>query len=148
MFTRRFILTAGLSILALALSSIGAAQSLVGRRTALRGYDPVSYFSPGHAERGSEQFTAPFDDATYWFKSADHRALFVADPERYAPRYRGYCAVSMSHGRKIEANPEVWAIINDRLYVFGSADGKTAFHGDSQAIERANANWSELGKTR
>jgi hypothetical protein len=106
MFTRRFILTAGLSILALALSSIGAAQSLVGRRTALRGYDPVSYFSPGHAERGSEQFTAPFDDATYWFKSADHRALFVADPERYAPRYRGYCAANLSRGRRARRIPK------------------------------------------
>src|SRR5271157_4693400 len=48
------------------------------KRLALKGYDPVSYFTEGHPEKGSSEYSAAFDDATYWFKNAEHRALFVA----------------------------------------------------------------------
>ena len=54
------------------------------KRLALKGYDPVSYFTEGRPEQGSAEYQASFDDATYWFKNAEHRALFVADPDRYA----------------------------------------------------------------
>ena len=145
---RRFILVAGVSALALTLSGTGAAQSQVRRRTALWGYDPVSYFTPGQPERGSKEFTAAFDDATYWFKSAEHRTMFIADPEHYAPRYSGYCAITVSRGRKTEADPEVWAIMNGKLYVFANAQGMAAFRADREAIEKANANWSALRKTQ
>ena len=45
--------------------------------------------------------------------------MFAADPERYAPQYDGYCAVSMSMGKKAEPDPEAWAIAEGKLYVFG-----------------------------
>src|SRR5439155_3955024 len=69
-------------------------------RVALKGYDPVSYFTGGKPERGSAEFTFAFDDTTYWFKSAEHRAKFAADPEHYAPQFDGFCAVQLSRGRK------------------------------------------------
>src|SRR5439155_25427460 len=56
------------------------------------------------------------------FKSADHLAKFVADPERYAPQYGGYCAVTMSGGEKGPANPEAWIISDGKLYVFRSEE--------------------------
>ncbi|MGE5271047.1 MAG: hypothetical protein ACM3JG_15400, partial [Thiohalocapsa sp.] len=45
-------------------------------RVALKGYDPVAYFTDGKPAKGSPDFTAEFDDATYWFANAAHRALF------------------------------------------------------------------------
>ena len=51
-----------------------------GKRLALSGYDPVSYFTDGHPEKGSSNYQASYDDATYWFKTPEHRATFVADP--------------------------------------------------------------------
>jgi hypothetical protein len=47
-------------------------------RTALWGYDPVSYFTVGHPEQGSAEFSFRFDDATYWFVSEEHRKMFAA----------------------------------------------------------------------
>ena len=76
------------------------AMSAPGPRIALDGHDPISYFDAGRPEKGSSQFSFAFDDAVYWFKSAGHLAKFVADPERYAPQYGGYCAVTMSGGEK------------------------------------------------
>src|SRR4051812_32749156 len=86
-------------------------------RVALSGYDPVTYFTPGRPEKGLPEFSAPFDDAIYWFTSAEHRAIFVGDPDRYAPQFNAFCAVMVSRGTKREADPEAWAIMEGKLYV-------------------------------
>ena len=101
-------------------------------RTALWGYDPVSYFTAGHPERGSAQFSFRFDDTTYWFASEEHRKMFVADPERFAPQFRGFCTLSVARGLKIEVDPEAWAIWNGKLYVFGSKRRRAGVHGQSR----------------
>src|SRR5436853_490719 len=44
------------------------AMASSGPRIALKGYDPVSYFTDGKPEPGSKEFTYAFDDTTYWFK--------------------------------------------------------------------------------
>ena len=80
---------------------VAVAAAAAEKRLALKGYDPVSYFTEGRPEQGSAEYQASYDDATYWFKSAEHRALFVADPDRYAPLFRGYCTVTLAHGAKL-----------------------------------------------
>ena len=97
-------------------------------RVALKGYDPVSYFTNGKPEKGSAEFTYAFDDTTYWFRSAEHRDKFAADPEHYAPQFDGYCAVQLSRGRKVEADPDAWTITNGKLYVFSGQRGLPIFN--------------------
>jgi len=97
-------------------------------RVALNGYDPVSYFTDGKPEQGSAEFSFAFDDTTYWFKSAEHRTKFAADPEHYAPQFDGFCAVQLSRGRKVEADPEAWTITNGKLYVFSGKRGLPIFN--------------------
>ncbi len=116
-----------------------------GPRVALKGYDPVSYFTDGKPVQGSKEFTFAFDDTTYWFKSAEHRDKFASDPERYAPQFDGYCAIQISRGHKVEADPEAWAITNGKLYVFAIKKGVPLFNKESVAIaEKASENWQKL----
>ena len=116
-----------------------------GPRVALNGYDPISYFEDGRPEKGSGEFTFAFDDTTYWFKSTEHRDKFAADPEQYAPQFDGYCAVQLSRGRKVEADPEAWTITNGKLYVFSGKRGVPIFREQAVAIaEKAGENWSKL----
>src|SRR5258705_604673 len=116
-----------------------------GVRIAMDGYDPISYFDAGRPEKGSSQFSFAFDDAVYWFKSADHLAKFVADPERYAPQYGGYCAVTMSGGEKGPANPEAWTISDGKLYVFAVKRGVEKFNSNPAEIAAlANASLQKL----
>jgi hypothetical protein len=149
MMSRRIVLTGAMSVLGLAWAgAISHAQtSSSGKRVALSGYDPVSYFTAGRPEKGSPQFTFVFDDASYWFRDAEQRALFAADPERYAPQYDGYCAISLSGGKKLEPDPEAWAIAEGKLYVFG-AKRAVAMFAENQAgmVSQANANWQTLRK--
>ena len=118
-------------------------------RVALKGYDPISYFTDGKPEKGSSEFTFAFDDTTYWFKNAEHREKFAGDPERYAPQFDGYCAVQLSRGRKVEADPEAWTITNGKLYVFSGKPGVPIFQDQPVAIARkASENWPGLRATQ
>ena len=128
---------------ALALSTPVQAESPA--RTALWGYDPVSYFTVGHPEQGSAEFSFQFDDTSYWFASEEHRKMFAADPEHYAPQFKGYCALSVARGLKIEADPEAWTIWNGKLFVFGSKDAVPKFKANpGEFADKANAAWASL----
>jgi YHS domain-containing protein len=136
---------------AVAAASIGGAAraqsagSASGMRVALKGYDPVSYFTDGKPEKGASEFSFAFDDTTYWFKSAEHKAKFAAEPERYAPQFDGYCAMQLSRGIKSEADPEVWTITNGKLYVFSKKPAIPKFQEAPAAIaEKAKENWRQL----
>jgi YHS domain-containing protein len=147
-FSRRSILTGLLTlVLAAARRAPLAAEAApaAGKRLALSGYDPVSYFVDGHPEKGSIDYQASYDDATYWFKTPEHRATFVADPDHYAPQFQGFCAVTLSRGAKYEADPEAWVIADGKLYVFGSKQAVPIFEAQTASvIEKATDNWAKL----
>jgi YHS domain-containing protein len=118
-----------------------------GRRLALRGYDPVAYFTLGRPVKGNATFWYAFDDAIYHFASVEHRAKFAADPERYAPQYAGFCAAAMSRGEKHEPDPEAWAIVNGKLYVVALKERIEQFKRKPDAfIGKADANWPNVKK--
>ena len=57
---------------------------------AIKGYDTVAYHTENQAVKGSRQFSYEWNDAKWYFASAENRDLFAADPGRYAPQYGGY----------------------------------------------------------
>jgi YHS domain-containing protein len=69
---------------------------------ALHGYDVVAYFTDRQATLGKAELTATHDGGTYRFASAEHRAAFLADPEKYLPRYGGFCAYGVANGYKVK----------------------------------------------
>lgn len=116
-------------------------------RVAIGGYDPVAYFTSGQPTRGSATFAYDWDGTRYYFASAANRALFVADPEKYAPQYSGHCAGTMARGFRAEPDPKNWVIAGGRLFVFAAAGGPARFSGPEGAdlIRRADANWQASG---
>ena len=79
--SRRAVLATALTAGTLGLVRVSVAQTPpTGRRIALKGYDPVAYFEEAQPQKGHEALWFAFDDAVYLFKSAEHRAKFIADP--------------------------------------------------------------------
>ena len=112
---------------------------------AIKGYDPVGYFTDGRPLVGRAEFQYTWDEARYRFASAQHMTLFRTDPDRYAPQFAGSCAMALSKGVKIEANPENWLISNGRLFVFAGSDGPEKFAADPDGrAAAAHANWQKL----
>ena len=70
-----------------------------------------------------------------------------ADPDRYAPQFAGLCAAGVAAGKRVEANPELWAIVNGRLYVFASLKAKETLEKDPDAVlARAHGGWRPTGR--
>ena len=62
-----------------------------GDGVAMDGFDPVAYYN-GEPLRGSEQFTAQWEDLTFWFSSQEYLDLFLASPDKYMPNSGGISA--------------------------------------------------------
>lgn len=114
---------------------------------AIRGYDPVAYFTDRKPTHGAPDLEYDWQGLRYRFSSAKHRELFIADPARYAPRLGNYCAMALSKGELVEADPENWLISDGQLYVFGKAVGPELFQKALAGnIASANRNRTLLPK--
>jgi YHS domain-containing protein len=94
---------------------------------AIKGYDPVTYFTDAKPARGLPEFEYEWDEQRYRFSSAAHRELFKADPAHYAPQFANFCAMSLAQGEIVEADPENWLISDGKLYIFGKSVGPELF---------------------
>lgn len=84
---------------------------------AIRGYDPVAYHTLGAPTPGSAEHAFEYQGATWHFANAQHRQMFVADPETYVPAYGGYCAYGVARGYLVKIEPDQWEIVDGRLYL-------------------------------
>ncbi len=110
---------------------------------AIKGYDPVAYFTDGKPVQGLPELEYRWDEYRWRFSSAAHREMFKADPVRYAPQFGNYCAMALSLGQVVVADPENWLVSDGKLYVFGkpAPAGPALFQTHlSENIEKANRN--------
>lgn len=84
---------------------------------ALQGYDPVAYFTLGAATMGNPNISREWSGATWLFSTAEHRDLFDADPNKFAPAFGGHCAVGKVMGQDLKGSAKRWRIKDDRLYM-------------------------------
>ena len=131
--------------LVIALAVWGAVIAGDAPRLVLKGHDPVAYFTEGKPVQGSPQFAHDWDGGRYYFTSARNRDTFAGDPDRYAPRFGGYCMGSMSRGKFNAGDPRAWIISDGKLYVFGNVKFKHIAEKDPAfvpaRIPAAEANW-------
>lgn len=115
---------------------------------AIKGYDPVAYFTDGHAVKGTREYVYEWNNAKWYFKDDSHRNLFAADPERYAPRYGGYCAATLaSTGEAAGVDPQAFKIIDGKLYLSWNKKLIDKFaDGGDKAIQTADENWSKINQ--
>lgn len=118
------------------------AVNVDAKGVSLKGYDPVAYFTKGKPTPGRADITASHAGATYQFATTEHRDLFRANPARYAPQYGGSCAMGVSLEKKLDGDPLVWHIANDKLYVNVNEDVQTRYLEDVTGNnKRADSIW-------
>jgi YHS domain-containing protein len=132
----------------LALPSLAQTKTLLNldkTGVATQGYDPVAFFTDNKPVKGTTQWVAKRDGATYLFASKEHRDLFLKEPAKYKPVFGGYCAYGVSHNKLAEVDVEAFQIVDGKLLMQYSKGVRDDFNKDTKGnLSKANANWPGL----
>lgn len=114
---------------------------------AIKGYDPVAFFTQSKAMKGADSLTYNWNDANWYFTSRENMEKFKANPTAYAPQYGGYCAYGASdgEGHKAPTETDTWTIVNGKLYFNYNKKVKGFWvKKEDELIKKADANWEAL----
>ncbi|NIZ61388.1 hypothetical protein DL239_10415 [Sedimentitalea sp. CY04] len=146
----RFFLAAA-TAMTLGLPAFAGEQYIDETGFAVSGYDVVAYRDLASNAIGTQQtagvagrasITAEYNDATFAFSTKENRAKFLESPELYAPQYDGHCAYGVSKGGKVPGNPNLWRIVDDKLYLNITTVVTGFWEEDIPGnINLANGNW-------
>jgi YHS domain-containing protein len=127
-----------------ALQPVNAVADGDDERVMLKGHDVVAYFTQGRHALGSSQFKSVYEGVTFRFASAEHKALFDANPKKYQPEYGGYCANGIAYAIPWGGDADTWRMIDGRLFINGGPGSKAAFELDlKRNIELADRYWRD-----
>ncbi|TGK01604.1 YHS domain-containing protein [Leptospira langatensis] len=116
-------------------------------KIAIRGYDPVAYFTESKPKEGDSKFSLNWKGAEWKFSSKKNMEIFSKNPENYAPQYGGYCAYAMRDGETYEIDPKAWKIVSGKLYLNYNEKVNGFWERDIPGnIAKADAQWKVLPK--
>lgn len=109
------------------------------------GYDVVAYFTESKPVEGKDDYQTEYQGADWYFSSQENLDTFVADPEKYAPQYGGYCAWAVAEGGLYKGDPSYWTVLDGKLYLNYDAEVQTKWNKDQPGfISTANKNWPNI----
>ena len=137
---------AGLALLFLLLQPAWAVKPVnAPDGVAIEGFDVVAYFTDGGEAKGETEFMHKWKGAIWLFKNAANRDLFAASPEKYAPQYGGYCALSVANGKASKGSGEAWHIEDGKVYLNYDKDVRRRWLMDTRGnIHKADDWWPRL----
>jgi len=113
--------------------------------TAIKGYDTVAYFTENAPREGVEAYSYEYKGATWLFVSAEHRQLFIENPDKYAPQYGGYCAYAVAKNATASIQPDLFTVLKGKLYLNNSPSINQKWNANKDAyIQSADQNWPLL----
>jgi len=114
---------------------------------AIKGYDPVAYFTEERAVKGHEELSYRWLGADWQFTSEKHKQLFTQNPVKYAPQYGGHCSDGIAYGSMTtNIDPQAWRIIDGKLYLNYDQGAATEIEEIEGQLGKAEENWPEIRK--
>ena len=140
---RPALLTLAMALLAAPIPALAA--DFTHSTPGVSGYDVVSYQTGEKPLRGNGNHVATHEGVTYLFINNENKETFERNPDRYVPAYGGFCAYGVAVGKKFEADPDVWKVVDDRLYLNLDTKIQSIWNEDNSSnIRKADANWAKI----
>ena len=101
----------------------------------------------GIPTKGNSNITVTIDDnVVYRFSTEENRVIFSENPEKYKPRFGGFCANAVSDNNLFYINPQTFSIQNEHLLLFYSNDAMSSMDkwkagGAAEKLARADTIW-------
>jgi putative intracellular protease/amidase/YHS domain-containing protein len=112
-----------------------AAPGATASELSLKGLDPVLLVG-GKEVAGDKAIALERGGLRYLFTSNETRGEFERDPSRYEVQMKGDCAAMPG----VRGNPELFAVVKGRIYIFGSTDCRAAFTAGPEKYLRTRKN--------
>ena len=114
---------------------------------AIKGYDPVAYFTDNKPVKGTKAHTFVYEGVTYQFASEAHQKAFAADPSKYAPQFGGFCAYGVATGHKADIDPTAFSIEDGKLYLNYNNKVRDVWRKDKAGyIPKAKETWPSVSQ--
>ena len=127
-----------------ALRPVNAVPDGADESVMLKGHDVVAYFTDAKHLLGRTDVKTVHQGVTFRFASAEHKALFDAQPAKYLPQYGGFCANGVAYGIPWGGDADTWLLREGKLYIFGGEGSRRAFLMDRELNTRhADKYWAE-----
>jgi YHS domain-containing protein len=111
---------------------------------ALHGYDPVAYFN-STPKKGSSRITASHANAVFYFATQENLKQFQSNPDKYTPQFGGYCSYGVRMGKKLDIDPESYAVRKNQLYLLLNRSTKELWDKDrGRNIAIADRLWPSI----
>lgn len=129
------------------------ANNIDNSNIALEGYSPVSYADLGLAQKGVKAFKSEYEKITYYFTSAEQKATFDKNPEKYLPQYGGFCAFGIYAGAKFRVDPNKFISKDGAYFLYLNnleLDAQELWLNENnhkKLVKKANKNWKKLSAT-
>lgn len=109
---------------------------------AIYGYDTVAYWTMDKAVKGKDDIVFTWRGAEWHFSTEENKALFVSDPEKYAPQYGGYCAFGLANDKLVSIDENAFKIYKGKLYLnYNKRVAKRFAEDIDYFIEEADKNY-------
>ena len=110
---------------------------------AIEGYGPVAYFVRKMAVRGTDAHQTEWQGVTWYFSSKKHKDMFRSDPDGFAPKFGGWCAMAMTGGQVAEVDfDNGWTVDATGLYFNVNKDVRLRWlRGYNRNVGKGNDNW-------
>ncbi len=126
------------------LQPVNAVPGETGERLMLKGADVTAYFTQAQYVQGNPQFKSVYEGVSFYFASADTKALFDKEPQKYQPEYNGYCANGIVYGIPWGGDADSFMVIAGKVYMFGGQGSRDGFLLDvPRNLALAGKYWKE-----
>ncbi len=118
-------------------------------KVALKGYDPVGYFTSATAIKADAEHSCKHEGLSWYFVSNENLEAFKAQPQNYIPAFGGFCAYELAEGERVLSDPEQWHIHNQKLYFFEDEEAKNDWFTEiDEKIPEGEKQWKKLNTPR
>ena len=132
-----------------AVPSVSMADTVANSVIGASGYDLTTFFTSEKPSKGTGHHVATVDGVDYLFTSDANKKTFEANPQKYLPAYGGYCAYGASVGKKFVADPDVYDIVDGKLYFNLDTKIRSIWSKDVAGnINKGDTNWKTIAKKK
>ena len=119
-----------------------------GLEIALSGYDLLTYRDGTAPQPGRPEIFHDHNGYRYLFVSEANRDSFASNPAFLAPQFGHACAFALGGGHTMAADPDLFVIESDSLFLFSSAEKRQSWLEDPVRRRKlAEQKWSDLGNS-